>query len=132
MRMQRTLLRIAGVAECLTGVALMTLPALTISLLLGVEPAEDALMIGRIAGAALFALGVACWGACPQVGGAALNGMLNAMTFYNTVTGALLVAYVVTGKAGGTVGLIVGSLHLLIAAAFALCRWRALAGAVRI
>ena len=121
--MQRPLLTLAAVVECLTGVALVTLPALTVSVLLGVQPGEDGLMIGRIAGVALFALGVACWGARAQVGGAAVNGTLDAMTLYNAGAGALLVAYFVAGKAG-VIGLVVGILHLVLAAAFAISRRR--------
>jgi hypothetical protein len=127
--MQRLLLTLAAAMECPTGVALVTLPALTISVLLGIQPGEDALMIGRIAGVALLALGVVCWGARAHVGATAANGILNAMTLYNTGAGALLVAYFVAGESGGAFGLIVGILHLALAAAFAISRRRSPAGA---
>jgi hypothetical protein len=123
--MQRPLLTLAAAVECLTGVALVTLPGLTISLLLGIQPGEDGSMIGRIAGVALFALGVACWSARAHAPTTAANGTLDAMTLYNTGAGALLVAYFVAGKLGGRLGLLVGVLHLVLGAAFAIARWRA-------
>ena len=121
--MQRHLLTLSAVAEGLTGLALMAVPALTISLLLGLTPGADALMIGRIAGVALLALGLTCWGARDHTGSTAVTGTLNGMTFYNCGAGAFLIAYLVAGKAGGTLVLVVGILHLMLGAGFAMSRW---------
>jgi len=82
-------------------------------------------MVGRIAGVALFSLGVACWGARAQAGTTAVCVTLDAMTLYNAGAGLLLAAYFVAGRLGGIVGLVVGILHLALAAAFAICRFRA-------
>lgn len=120
--MQR-LLVFAAAVECLVGLALVTLPSFTVSVLLGIEPHEDGLMLARIAGVALFALGAACWGARADSGSAASSGTLNAITIYNAGAGLLLVAYVVAGMAGGMVTFSVGILHLAVAAAFAISRW---------
>jgi len=120
--MQRTLLTLAAVVEGVTGIALVTLPLPTLSVLLGIRPGEDGSMVGRIAGVALFSLGVACWGARPQVGSAAVNATLNPMILYNAGAGSLLVAYFVAGKLGGAIGLVVGILHLAVAVAFAFAR----------
>jgi hypothetical protein len=124
MAMQRPLLTIAAVLECLAGAGLVFLPSLTISLLLGVEAHADGLMIARVAGVALAALGIACWWARADVGGAAVTGTLNAITLYNAGVGLLLVWFATSGTAGGLITLLVGVLHLGLAAAFAVARWQ--------
>jgi hypothetical protein len=124
MTLQRPLLTLAAVLECLAGAALVLLPGVTIGLLLGVEPHNDGLMIARVGGVALFALGIACWWARADAGGAALNGTLNAIGLYNTGAGILLVVYAATGNAGGLITLLAGVLHLGLAAAFAVSRWQ--------
>ena len=122
--MQRTLLMIAAVLECLAGVALILMPGITLSVLLGVEAHDDGLMIGRIAGTALLSLGIACWWARADAAGIARAGTLNAITLYNAAAGVLLVVFAATGKAGGTVTALVGILHLGLAAAFTTSRWQ--------
>ena len=124
MTLQRSLLAIAAVLECLAGAALVLLPGMTIGLLLGVESHNDGLMIARIAGVALFALGIACWWARTDAGGAALAGTLNAITIYNGGGGLLLLVSATTGRTGGVVTLLAGALHLGLAAAFVIARWR--------
>jgi hypothetical protein len=63
MPTQRQLLTIATLAECLAGLGLMVNPDAGLTLLLGAEPGAVGLLVGRIAGVALLALGIACWGA---------------------------------------------------------------------
>jgi hypothetical protein len=57
----RKLLLITGVAEAATGVALLVAPVLVGHLLLGAALAGVAVVLTRVAGIALFALGVGCW-----------------------------------------------------------------------
>jgi hypothetical protein len=121
---QRQLLTIATVAECLAGLALMVTPDAIVRLLLGAEPGEVGLMIARIAGVALLALGIACWGARASSGDAARASTLRAITVYNAGVGLLLIAFVATGKAYGVAVWIVGLLHLALAVAFAASAWR--------
>ena len=66
----KKLLIFTGVAEAATGVALMVVPALVGRLLLGAELAGVSVVVARVAGIALLALGVGCWP------GPALLGML--------------------------------------------------------
>ena len=54
-------LAFAALAEAATGVALSVVPSLVGRLLLGVELSGVALPVARVAGLALFALGIACW-----------------------------------------------------------------------
>jgi hypothetical protein len=65
------LLAIAAIAEAATGVALMIAPSPVGRLLLGAELSGVSVVIGRVAGMALIALGIACW-----PGGTALCGMI--------------------------------------------------------
>ena len=51
----------AAVAEAATGLALLIVPSLVGQLLLGEELTGIAIPVGRVAGIALIALGIACW-----------------------------------------------------------------------
>jgi hypothetical protein len=56
------LLIVTAVGEGATGLLLLVLPSVPLALLLGVDPASpEVTAVARIAGAALVALGVACW-----------------------------------------------------------------------
>jgi hypothetical protein len=67
-----------------TGVALLIAPSLVVKLLLG-SPLDSApaIALGRVAGAALFALGIACWLARGDTQNGVARGLVAAMTFYN-------------------------------------------------
>ena len=58
----KTLLSITAVFECLTGIALIAIPSAVVPLLLGIPFDDDNLhVISGITGAALIAIGMACW-----------------------------------------------------------------------
>ena len=118
MRMQRILLAIAAAVETLTGLVLIPAPDATIRLLLGRQPDGVGLMIGRVAGVAVLAVGVACWGARADSGGAARVGTVGAITLYNAGAGLLLVRFALTGQASGPVVWSAGLFHLALAAGF--------------
>jgi hypothetical protein len=91
----RILLIVTAVLEAATGVALATSPSLTVSLLIGSPlDARAGLVIGRLAGAALLALGVASWLAHDDDKSRAARGVVSAMVLYN------LGAVVILGLAG--------------------------------
>ena len=77
------LLTITAVVEAATGAALLTVPALLVSLLFGGTLDTTGLAVGRVAGAALVALGVACWVASYDVRNRAARGLVSAMSLYN-------------------------------------------------
>ena len=112
------LLTIAAVVELLAGLALLVAPGPAASLLLGAALETVGVMVGRVAGVALLALGVACWGGRTDAGGAARSGTLRAITLYNAGAGLLLVGFAATGEARGAVVWTAGVLHLVLAAAF--------------
>jgi hypothetical protein len=68
------LLSFAAVAEALTGIALMALPSTVGRLLFGAELSGVSVPVARVAGIALFALGVACFSGGEA--GRGLSGML--------------------------------------------------------
>jgi len=83
----------AAIAEGATGIALLIVPSLVGSLLLGTDLAGIATVVARVAGIALIALAVACWPGPPLIGMLIYSG---AVTLY--------LGYV--GLAGGSTGIL--------------------------
>ncbi len=85
------LLKLTAIIEVATGLALMAVPSVVVRLLLG-SPLDTsaAAMLGRVAGAALLALGVACWLARDDTQSRAARGLVVAMLMYNIVATAVL------------------------------------------
>ena len=82
---------ITGIVEVGTGVALLFLPSVPLGLLLGVrEAAPEVLFVGRVAGAALLALGVASWLARSDKRSPAQQGLLIGVLIYDGTVAALL------------------------------------------
>jgi len=88
----KTLLIFTAVVESLTGLIFLILPSLLVSILLGlsVDSPVD-LLLGRVAGAALLALGVTCWLAHNDEKSGAAKGLTTAMLLYNIVVTTLLI-----------------------------------------
>jgi hypothetical protein len=77
-------LTVAALIEVGAGLSLLILPGLAIWLLLGVrESSLEALVVGRIGGAGLLALGVACWFARDDRASRSQYALLWAMLIYN-------------------------------------------------
>ncbi|MGD0515918.1 MAG: hypothetical protein ABSA26_00145 [Thermoguttaceae bacterium] len=89
------LLAVTAVTEAGAGVGLMCCPSATVALLLG-SPLDTpaAVTLGRVAGAALFALSIACWLAQYDAQSCAARGLVAAMVVYN------FGAVVILGSAG--------------------------------
>jgi len=84
----------AGIEEA-AGLALGCCPSFVVALLLGSPlAASAAVALGRLTGAALLALGVACWLARGDEPSSAARGLVGAMLVYN------LGAVVILGTAG--------------------------------
>lgn len=64
----KRMLVLAAVVELGTGMALLVVPSLVGSVLLGEELAGVAISIARVTGIALIGLGVACWPGTPLIG----------------------------------------------------------------
>ncbi|MDR3404811.1 MAG: hypothetical protein P4L99_20070 [Chthoniobacter sp.] len=88
----KNLLVTTALLEAVTGVALMVSPAPPVMLLVGAALDTTAgLLVARVAGAALLALGVACWAARDDGESHAARGIVAAMLLYNTAAVAVLV-----------------------------------------
>lgn len=83
----KKLLTITAAIEAGTGIGLLAAPQVIAQLLLGATlDAPAAVTVARVAGAALLALGVACWLARNDG-----RAMVVAMLFYNVIAVAILV-----------------------------------------
>jgi len=98
----KALLILTALLEAATGLGLLAAPALLDSVLLGGQfTAPASVVVARIAGGALLALGIACWFASSDTQSRAAYGVVAAMLLYNATTAALLVyADVAKGAAG--------------------------------
>jgi hypothetical protein len=85
------LLKLTALIEAATGLGLIAVPSIIVRLLLGSPLGTSAAaMLGRVAGAALLALGVACWLARDDIQSRATRGLVAAMLIYNLVATAVL------------------------------------------
>jgi hypothetical protein len=120
--MMKALLIVTAVIESATGTALLTAPALVCSVLLGGSPGALAgLVVARMAGAALLALGIVCGSGSRDTLSRATVGIVAAMLLYNLAAVVLLVsARLCLGMAG--MGLLpVAVLHAALAAWCIVC-----------
>jgi len=98
----KTLLTITAVLEAVTGLALLLSPPVIAALLLGASlNAPAALTVGRLAGAALLTLGVACWLARDDGPSRAVYGLVAAMLLYNTAVAALVAVAGIASRLDG-------------------------------
>ena len=88
------LLTVTAVIEAGAGLALLVVPTVVVQLLLGADIFGAAVPLGRVAGAALLALGLACWLARGDAQSRAARGIVTAMLLYN------FGAVVILGAAG--------------------------------
>jgi hypothetical protein len=84
------LITFTTIIEIPTGLALLIVPAVVVKLLLGAEISGAGIPLGRIAGLALLALGVACWLVRGNTHDLAAKGLVTAMLLYNLGTAAVL------------------------------------------
>ena len=77
------LFTLTALIEAATGLALVVVPTIVVNLLLGEEISGAAIPLGRVAGVALLALGIACWLARGDTQSCAARGLLKAMLAYN-------------------------------------------------
>jgi len=83
------LLKLTALIEAATGFALIIVPPLVVRPLLGSDLLGTGIPLGRLAGVALLALGMACWLALFETQSCAAREIVGAMVLYNI--GAVLV-----------------------------------------
>jgi hypothetical protein len=88
----KLLLIVTAAVETATGLGLLGLASPVASLLLGTSlDTPSALVVARVAGAALLSLGVACWLARNDEKSRGVVGLVTAMTLYNVAAVSVLV-----------------------------------------
>ncbi|MCA9879567.1 MAG: hypothetical protein KC442_17365 [Thermomicrobiales bacterium] len=86
------LLLVTACGEGVTGLALLLWPSLPLMLLLGVRGAgTDTLLIARVAGTALLALGLMCGLAAQDSGSRALRALLVGVLLYDLAVAVVLI-----------------------------------------
>lgn len=83
----KKLLVFTGVAEAATGMALIMVPALVGHWLLGADFVGVSVVVSRVAGIALLALGVGCWLGTPLCGMLAYNALGTVYFAYLAING---------------------------------------------
>ncbi len=87
----KILLAVMAAIEVGAGLALICCPSAAVVLLLGSGlDTPSAVTLGRVAGAALLTLGVACWLARRDEASRAARGLVSAMLLYNAAAVAVL------------------------------------------
>ena len=108
--------------EGATGIALLVVPSIVVKLLLGSSlDSVPAVVLGRVAGAALLALGIACWFARDNIQSRAARGLGAAMLFYNLAAVVLFIYAACYLKLQGIVLWPAVMLHAAMAAWCVLC-----------
>jgi hypothetical protein len=88
----KLLLIIAAIVEGVTGVALLLIPGVAVSMLLGAPLDTPAgLVASQIGGAAIIGLAIECWRARNGERGSPPTGVVEAMLFYNFAAAFVLV-----------------------------------------
>jgi hypothetical protein len=88
----KTFLAVTAVVESGAGLALLAVPSLTASLLLGMPlDSPAATNLARVRGAAIIALAIVCWLARRDADSFASRRLVAAMLFYNIAVAAVLV-----------------------------------------
>jgi hypothetical protein len=87
----KTFLTVTAVVEAGAGLALLSVPSVTASLLLG-APLDSlaAVSLARVGGAAILTLAIVCWLARRDAQSVASRGLIVAMLFYNFAVAAVL------------------------------------------
>jgi len=86
----KTLLALTALGEAITGLVLLVYPPIVVRLLFSAEIAGVGVVISRVAGAALLAIGVACWLARNDLGCPTQLGLLIGVLIYDIAAAALL------------------------------------------
>jgi hypothetical protein len=79
----KQLLTVTAVIEVGAGLAMLVAPTVVVQLLLGPNISGEAISLGRLAGVALLALGIACWVARGDAESRAARGLVIGMLVYN-------------------------------------------------
>jgi len=120
----KKLLIVTALVETATGLLLLMSPTPVVAFLLGASlDAPAALVVARMAGAALLSLGCACWLARNDGPNRAARGLVVAMLLYNGVSVAVLANAGAGAKLVGVLTWPAVALHAALAVWCILCLW---------
>ena len=105
------LLVLTAILEAGTGVALLISPVIVAKLLLGDDVSGSGVVVGRLAGCALLAFGIACW---PERAPRSSNAPLRGMLCYNLLVALLLLAVGIGGQTTGILLWPAVALHFVV------------------
>ena len=116
----KSLLIVTALAEGGTGIALLVVPSVIVELLLGAGlSSPQSFVLGRIAGAALVSIGVACWLA--RKADAVVTGLVAGMLIYNVAVPVLLIYAAMADGMQGVALSPASILHVMLAVWCLLC-----------
>lgn len=115
----RLLILVCAVLETGTGLALLTVPRLVMRLLLGAEPVGAGVATTRLCGAALIALGLACWPEWQARPQGPDRRALRALLVYNASASAYLAGLMALEAYRGIALVPAIALHAILAAVLA-------------
>jgi len=93
---------LTSIIEAPVGAALLYSPSLVSILLLGTAlESPAAIVLGRVCGAAIFALAISCWQGRDQISTPSGRGLILAMLFYNLCAASILATSGVFGQPSG-------------------------------
>ena len=116
----KSLLTVTALIEGATGVALLVVPSVIVELLLGAGlSSPQSFVLGRIAGAALVSIGVACWLA--RKTDAVVTGLVAGMLIYNVAVPVLLIYAAMADGMQGVALWPASILHVMLAVWCLLC-----------
>lgn len=119
---RKQFLTVTALAEAPLGLCLLVLPAFPLAILLGLQPAPvETLFVGRVAGAALLAIGVASWIARTDKLTPAQFGLLTGLFIYDAIAAILLVFAGTVLNMEGMVLWLAVALHAVLAAWCLIC-----------
>ena len=114
----RLLLTLAGGLEILAGLAALIIPAMMVSLLLGSSLDSIGVVLARLFGAGVFALGLACLKARHDAGSPASVAVSIGITAYNVLAAVVLIWAAAGLGLGGLLLWAAGISHAVLGALF--------------
>ncbi|MBL7857554.1 MAG: hypothetical protein JNM57_07685 [Cyclobacteriaceae bacterium] len=94
----KAFLTVTAVFEGATGLILLLVPSVVVSVLLGAALNEPGEVIARLAGVALLTLSIVCWSYRGETQN--ISGISKSLLFYNIVAGSLLIYTYISGFSG--------------------------------
>jgi hypothetical protein len=114
--MVRTLLLVTALVETTAGLGLLFAPTVVAALLLGASlDAPAAVIVARVAGAAVLSLGAACWLSRDEPPGRAVRGLVAALLLYHCAAIAVLALAAIGARLGGVLLWPAVALHAALA-----------------